>query len=150
MQTGSSLYKHLCLPKKLTLPHLYLSKNFQNSFMLVLAWKVWKAFVNSQAFTGATDSVRELERTYYQTAAALRWFIAVNSAILNAQHTIYPSYTVPFPSHSLSVTLPSSQSFSFPTSTPTPSFHLISLTFAPHLPAAGWNGFDCSCRHYAC
>lgn len=29
--------------------------------MLVLAWKVWKAFVNSQAFTGATDSVRELE-----------------------------------------------------------------------------------------
>lgn len=46
-------------------------------------------------------------------------------------------YFVPFPSLSLSVTLLSSQSFSFPPSTPTPSSHVISQTFAPRLPAEG-------------
>lgn len=62
--------------------------SFKNLSKLIHAFacQVWKAIVNSQSFTGATDS--QLEWTYYQTALALRWFICVNSAILNVQHTI--------------------------------------------------------------
>jgi len=61
-----------CLPSASKL-HLHLSKSFQNSFMLLLV-KSWKAIVNSQSFTGATDS--QLEWTYYEE---IHWYKFSNS-----------------------------------------------------------------------